>query len=112
MENTTANHPFWRQGDIYFVKLDHNGDLSRATPVKDGVIARGEQTNHAHRVSKQSLAAGAALVLLDRAMYLKTPEAGATIVHEEHGPITLPHGDYAVLRQQEFDGLQWRQVWD
>ncbi len=50
MENTTVNRPFWRQGDIYFVKLDHNGDLSRATPVKDGVIARGEQTNHAHRV--------------------------------------------------------------
>ena len=51
-------------------------------------------------------------MILGRAMYLKTPEAGATIVHEEHGPITLPQGDYAVLRQQEFDGLQWRQVWD
>ena len=114
MENVNANQPFWRQGDIYFVKLDQNGngDLSGAKPVKDGVIARGETTGHAHRVSNASLAAGVLLCLLREAMYLRAPGEGAVIVHEEHGPVTLPQGDYAVVHQREFDGLQWRQVWD
>jgi hypothetical protein len=94
------------------VKLDREPDLAGAKPVKAGVIARGETTGHMHRVSKSSLADGAALMLLGRSMYLRTPEAGATIVHEEHGPVELPVGVYAVVNQQEFDGLQWRAVVD
>ena len=112
MENVNANQPFWRQGDIYFVKLDRPADLTEAASVKSGVIARGEETGHAHRVSNASLAAGALLCLLQEAMFLRTPQEGAVIVHEEHGPVTLPQGDYAVVHQREFDGLQWRQVWD
>jgi len=45
-------------------------------------------------------------------MFLRSPEAGATIVHDEHGSIELPAGSYAVVLQQEFDGLRWRQVLD
>jgi hypothetical protein len=109
---TPTTRPFWRQGDIYFVKLDREPDLEGAKPVKSGVIARGEQTGHMHRVSNSSLADGAALSLLGGSMYLRTPEAGANIVHEEHGPIQLPAGFYAVVNQQEFDGLRWRTVLD
>ena len=112
MEHVTSDRPFWRQGDIYFVKLDKDANLNEAKPVKNGVIARGETTGHAHRVSNASIAAGVLLCLLREAMYLRAPEAGAVIVHEEHGPVTLPQGDYAVVRQQEFDGLRMRQVWD
>ncbi len=109
--NQTA-HPFWRQGDIFFVKLESGLMLEDAKPIKTGVIARGEQTGHMHRVSPSSFSAGAALVLLSRSMYLRSPEAGATIVHEEHGTIQLPVGVYAVVNQQEFDGLRWRTVLD
>ena len=114
MEQANPSRPFWRQGDIYFVKLDQNGtgDLSGAKPVKDSVIARGETTGHAHRVSPASIAAGALLCLLQEAMFLQAPEAGAVIVHDEHGPVDLPEGVYAVVHQQEFDGLRMRQVWD
>ena len=114
MEQANTSRPFWRQGDIYFVKLDQNGngDLSDAKPVKDGVIARGETTGHAHRVSNASIAAGALLCLLRDAMFLQAPEAGAMIVHDEHGAVDLPEGVYAVVHQREFDGLTWRQVWD
>ena len=110
MEEPNCNKPFWRQGDIYFVKIDEELNLSEGTTLKNGVIARGEETGHAHRVSPSSLAAGAILVALGR--YLRAPEAGASIVHDEHGPIQLPTGTYAVVHQQEFDGLRWRQVWD
>ena len=92
MQQAEANHPFWRQGDIYFVKIDEEVNLSEGTALKNGVIARGEQTGHAHRVSPSSLAAGAMLVALGRAMYLRASEAGASIVHDEHGPIQLPTG--------------------
>jgi len=44
-------------------------------------------------------------------MFLCSPD-GTTIVHDEHGPIELPAGAYAVVPQQEFDGLRWRQVLD
>jgi hypothetical protein len=112
METRNSSKPFWRQGDIYFVKLDEEIDSANATPVKNGIIAKGETTGHAHRVSPSSVAAGALLSLVGRSMFLRSPEAGTTIVHDEHGPIRLPAGSYAVVLQQEFDGLRWRQVLD
>jgi hypothetical protein len=112
MKEPNRNKPFWRQGDIYFVKLDELIHSERATPVKNGIIAKGETTGHAHRVSQSSIAAGALLSLVGRAMFLHSPEAGTTIVHDEHGSIELPAGSYAFVPQQEFDGLRWRQVLD
>jgi hypothetical protein len=112
MNTTETTRPFWRQGDIYFVRLDQGPDLDGAKPVKTGVIARGEQTGHMHRVSTPSLADGAALVMLGPAMYLTSPEIGTTILHDEHGALELPAGLYAVVNQQEFDGLRWRAVID
>ena len=112
MNPTQTAQPFWRQGDIFFVKVETTPNLDGAKPIEKGIIARGEQTGHMHRVSNSSLADGAALMLFGNSMYLKTPEAGATIVHDEHGSIELPTGIYAVINQQEFDGLRWRTVID
>jgi len=112
MNTTESARPFWRQGDIYFVKLDQSPALEGAKPVKTGVIARGEQTGHMHRVSNPSLVGGASLTMLGQAMYLRAPETGAEIVHDEHGTLELPAGLYAVVNQQEFDGLRWRAVID
>ena len=112
MEEPNRNKPFWRQGDIYFVKLDEEIDPARATPVKNGTIAKGELTGHSHRLSQSSMASGALLYLVGRSMFLRSPQTGATIVHDEHDEIELPAGSYAVVPQQEFDGLRWRQVLD
>ena len=112
MEEPNCSKPFWRQGDIYFVKLDEEINSENATPVRNGIIAKGETTGHAHRLSPSSIAAGALLSLVGRSMFLRSPVAGTTIVHDEHGPIQLPAGSYAVVPQQEFDGLRWRQVLD
>jgi hypothetical protein len=112
MEEANRSKPFWRQGDIYFVKLDEEINSENAAPVRNGIIAKGETTGHAHRVSPSSMAQGALLSLVGRSMFLRSPEAGTTIVHDEHGPISLPAGSYAVVLQREFDGLRWRQVLD
>ena len=112
MEAQNRSKPFWRQGDIYFVKLDEEIDSENATLIKNGIIAKGETTGHAHRVSQSSVVAGALLCLINRSMFLRSPEAGTMIVHDEHGPLELPAGSYAVVPQREFDGLRWRQVLD
>ena len=112
MEPKTSDRPFWRQGDIFFVKLEETANAGQGAPLKNGVIARGETTGHTHRVSKASLAAAAVLYALARSLYLRSPEQGATVVHEEHKPIQLPAGIYAIVRQREFDGLRWREVRD
>src|ERR1700741_4172003 len=112
MERPNSSKPFWRQGDIYFVKLAEEISSAEATRVKSGIIAKGETTGHAHRVLPSSMAQGALLSLVGRSMFLRSPKAGTTIVHDEHGPIELPAGSYAVVPQQEFDGLRWRQVID
>ena len=112
MNTTETARPFWRQGDIYFVKIDREPDFQAPKPVKTGVIARGEQTGHMHRASNPSLADGAALVRRGESMYLRSPQTGTRIVHDEHGAIQLPMGVYAVVNQQEFDGLGWRTVLD
>ncbi len=39
-------------------------------------------------------------------------EGGATFVHEEHGPVTLPPGDYEVTIQREYSPEEIRNVAD
>jgi len=112
MEKPNSSNPFWRQGDIYFVKLEEEAGSAGCRPVKNGIIAKGETTGHAHRLAPSSMASGAVLYLAGRSMFLRSPQAGATIVHDEHHAINLPPGSYAVVPQQEFDGLRWRQVLD
>ena len=110
METPDRSKPFWRQGDIYFVRLDEES-RTEGTPVKSGVIAKGETTGHSHRLAPSSMSEGAVLSLIAGAMFLQAPR-GATIVHDEHGPLSLPAGRYAVVHQQEYDGLGWRRVLD
>jgi hypothetical protein len=82
------------------------------------VLARGEATGHAH------VAVGRALRLVawsrsrrwttpDRRTYLVV-NAGdeATLVHEEHLPISLPTGAFEVRRQREYRADGWTQVAD
>lgn len=110
METQERSNPFWRQGDIYFVLVDQES-RAEGVPVKSGVIAKGETTGHSHRLSPSSMSQGAVLSVIAGDMFLQAPQ-GATIVHDEHGPISLPVGRYAVIHQQEYDGLAWRRVID
>src|SRR6059036_2866550 len=87
VKRTESDQPFWRQGDIFFVKVVREPEFEATKPIETGIIARGEQTGHMHRVSPSSLADGATLVVRGDSMYLRAPESVATIIHDEHGPI-------------------------
>ncbi|MEK6647584.1 MAG: hypothetical protein AABY84_13015 [Candidatus Firestonebacteria bacterium] len=84
-----------RQGDILFVKIDKiKGDIIKKS---DNIIAEGEATGHKH-------------ILIDGVLYLdengnifaKVENNEATVVHEEHKQITLPIGDYRIIKQREY----------
>ena len=70
-----------------------------AKPSSGLVLAEGETTGHAHRVTR-----GQAKMLRDgERIFLRVLSGDATVTHEEHGPITLPRGDYEVKRVREYD---------
>lgn len=94
----------YRQGDVYFIPVAAvpSGGKKR----ENGVAAYGEVTGHSHRLDTAS-AAVAEVVECGEGLFLCVSEegislGGATFVHEEHGPITLPPGAYEIRIQREY----------
>ncbi|GAB2845329.1 hypothetical protein GCM10022221_50820 [Actinocorallia aurea] len=97
----------YRQGDILIRPIDAAAVppavLALPPVARDArgriVLALGEATGHAHAITGQG-----ALHRTPHPMesdYLHLPEGGR-LVHEEHGPITLPAGWFQVTRQREY----------
>lgn len=95
----------YRQGDLFFVESDIPCD---AVEQKDGVLALGEVTGHRHRIEDRMKA----IMLVAGAVAHVRAIQEADIVHEEHGTITLPAGDWKVIRQREYRPDGWVQVAD
>ncbi len=96
-----------RQGDLLFIpaKLPENWSKAelRERKRKGVVIAEGEATGHAHKLADP---AAAEILDLGFGLYLTVGEKGVSIVHEEHGPVTLePKTTYEVHRAREYDYL-------
>src|SRR5262249_27019944 len=95
----------YRQGDLLFV-----GQETRPTePLAERpgrVIAAGEATGHAHR-----LTVGTILEAPDNTLYLDLSVA-ARVVHEEHDALTLGPGLWRVVRQREYTPEAMRTVRD
>jgi hypothetical protein len=87
----------WRQGDVLIETID---EVPEAAERRSGppILAYGEATGHAHRVEVPELAEVWALY---SQLYLKVLEP-VRIVHDEHGPITLPAGTYRIWQQREY----------
>ncbi|MDX6739859.1 hypothetical protein [Actinocorallia sp. A-T 12471] len=97
----------YRQGDILIqqVAAEAVPAAARALPPvpRDArgrlVLALGEATGHAHALTGQGTLYRTPHLLSPD--YLHLPEGGR-LVHEEHGPITLPKGWFQVVRQREY----------
>lgn len=100
----------YRQGDVLLIPAN---DLSASheVPRENGriVLAHGEATGHAHAIEEP------------RARLFEEPKSGRRLLrlvtesflrHEEHAPITLPPGDYEVIRQREYTPEEIRRVAD
>ncbi|HVT81496.1 MAG TPA: hypothetical protein VHM90_12650 [Phycisphaerae bacterium] len=88
----------WRQGDVLIERI---ASIPRDLPrLKRLVLASGDSTAQRHEIKER----GVAKLFGDpkSALYFHVTASQATIVHPEHGPITLPEGTYRVWRQREF----------
>jgi len=96
-----------RQGDVFLIAT---ADLPRAGRVeRRPILAEGEVTGHAHRLEDP---ASGQVFSVGSELYLEVTSDSATIVHEEHGPVTLPRGGYAVRIQREYSPQEIRRVVD
>jgi hypothetical protein len=105
-----------RQGDVLFLPIDSIPPGTRK-PRADGAVAYGEVTGHSHRIADL---ATADVFEVGDGLYVHVSEdgisisgePGATVVHEEHGPVTLAPGDYQIRIQQEYSPEAIRNVID
>jgi len=89
-----------RQGDVYIRPAVFALGLKFAKS-KRVTLALGERTGHAHVLEADTEVEFATAP--DGRLNLKIGEGGARVVHEEHGTVTLPAGEYAVSQQREYD---------
>ncbi len=97
----------WRQGDVFIAAAKEIP--AGSTPRPNCVLAEGEVTGHSHRIDQHG---AARLYAHPTSFYLEVLADRATVVHQEHGPITLPRGTYRVWRQREYSPEAIRVVRD
>src|SRR4051812_858659 len=96
-----------RQGDVLISTV---ATIPRgATKRPDCVLAEGELTGHSHRIEQP---AAAELFEHEGTLYLRVLASQVNVIHQEHGPITLPQGLYAVWQQREYSPQSTRRVKD
>lgn len=94
-----------RQGDILFVDVK---ELPKDVKIKvDNVVAEGEATGHKHLLED-----GILYESENGTLFIIAEQNTARITHEEHNPVTLPVGNYKVVRQREYEPKGWRPVRD
>jgi hypothetical protein len=93
-----------RQGDLLIIKIDRLPE--DAVPARTLVLAEGEATGHAHRLTR-----GQVFTTPGGGLYFESGEE-MTLGHEEHGPLNFQPGVYEVRRQREYSPKGSREVLD
>ena len=106
-----------QQGDVCLERVDLpvGVNLKRVEP-RNGrlILVDGEHTGHAHEVRNEDIGGVALLEAEDKRLFLQVEDKPVTVVHPEHGPVTVPPGVFEVGRVYEHDYLRnmRRQVQD
>lgn len=99
----------FQQGDVLGKKLEKFPDGERKIVSRRRLVVAHGESGHSHVIEDDE----AELIQIGERMLLSLPKT-ATLVHEEHKPITLSPGIWEIGRVQEFDWFQMmqRQVQD
>jgi len=109
-----------RQGDVLIIERS-NVDMKKLKAEKpiqqnEVVLAEGEATGHAHRVTAQPKnGVSIATFMMDQVLMLHVPKAigKVSVTHEEHDPHELEADKvYEIRRQREYRGGEVRRVMD
>ncbi len=95
MESMDENRRNWRGPVKQFI-------ASRGDTLQ---LAEGETVGHTHRITVDTVAEGADAEMLQQGqeIFLRILRGEATVIHEEHGPVPLPPGEYKVRKVREYD---------
>jgi hypothetical protein len=106
MSNRNIPQDCIRQGDLLFVPVTHDRwTWYKDNKRKDGIIREGEATGHHHRLA-DPLSAEVFRPQWGQPMVVVGGQ-GATVVHEEHGPVNLlPNTTYEVNVAREWDIME------
>jgi hypothetical protein len=96
----------YRQGDVLI--QDIKSIPAKAARLPHGTLAHGELTGHSHHVADLKTVE---LFEHEGTLYLRV-KSEATILHQEHGPVTVPPGTYKVWRQREYSPKEIRVIRD
>jgi hypothetical protein len=97
----------WRQGDVYIATVDSVPPTALRLP--HCVLAEGEATGHCHRIAEVERAE---LLEVGGQRFLRVHAESVTLIHDEHGPVTLPAGCYRIWQQREYTPSGLRIVMD
>ncbi|MCI0397604.1 MAG: hypothetical protein L0322_22080 [Chloroflexi bacterium] len=97
----------WRHGDVLIAPIEALPPAAQKRPTL--ILAQGELTGHSHRIAEPG---AAALWKHQEDLFLEIVASSATVIHEEHAPIVLPHGLYRVWQQREYTPQVVRPVKD
>ena len=97
----------WRQGDLFIAAIPSIPKAAKPRP--GGVLVEGELTGHSHRIADLRTAE---VLESGGGLFLRVSADAATIIHQEHGPITLSRGYYKVWGQREYSPEAIRRVLD
>jgi hypothetical protein len=98
----------YRQGDVLLRRIDELPE--KKFKVNSDVLAEGEATGHHHRLVGQTQIYETA----EKQRFVEVSSQAATLVHEEHKPIEIERGIYAVVNEREYNPFDQaiRQVTD
>lgn len=121
----------FRQGDVFMKKIDALPDHLVPVSRENGrvVLAKGETTGHMHAIADKHVAHFRMntefVSKMDESLRKQFPanflEPGTTFLrvespvkveHEEHGPVTLPPGDYVIPQAREYYRGEFRRLND
>ena len=97
------NMKFIQQGDVLLKKIDSLPEGSKIKNASDKgyVLAEGESTGHAHRITE--IASDICrLYEKDGVLYVKALNS-VNLTHEEHKQVTIPEGIWEVGIVREYD---------
>ena len=88
-----------QQGDVLFVQVGSAaGKPVPRDPQRGVVFAEGEATGHAHVTFDEGV-----MLLREGETLYASADNPFIVVHEEHGPVKVPAGDWEVRRVREHD---------
>lgn len=101
-----------RQGDVLILGVKSVPKNVEVVDRENGlvVLAHGEATGHVHAIKSKKAALFRDPKLM--AIFMTVTDEPVALEHEEHDTITIPPGNYRVIRQVEYSPEAIRNVAD